>query len=170
MRRHLTLAAALLLCLTAGSAPQQDSGMLLLVRHAEQQADGTNDPALAVEGIARARVLASTVRQAGIAAIYTTQLTRTGQTAHIVSEELGVPVIVEPITSPDVKAHAEALLARIQREHPGQTVLVVGHSNTIPVIAAVAAGSPVRPIDDREYDAMIVVGPGPHPGVLRLHY
>ena len=170
MRRPFIIAAALLMAVATGFTPQQDRGMLLLVRHAEQQADGTNDPALSAAGVARAHALAEALRQSGVAAIYTTQLERTTETARIVGEALGAPVIVEPITSPDIRAHAEALLARITREHPGRTVLVVGHSNTVPVIASVAAGSPQAAIDERVYDTIFVVGPGARPGVLRLRY
>ena len=52
---------------------------------------------------------------------------------------------------------AETLLVRIRRDHPGETVLVVGHSNTVPMIVA-AAGGPLLPdLSEDTYDDLFVL-------------
>lgn len=73
---------------------------LLLVRHGESQAAvpgqpfptvaGQGDPPLAEEGLAEAKAVAERLQHEEIAAIYTTPLTRTKQTAAPLAERLGL--------------------------------------------------------------------------------
>ncbi|WP_370324003.1 histidine phosphatase family protein [Euzebya sp.] len=79
---------------------------LLLVRHGESQpavpgedfprVDGHGDPPLAEEGLREARAVADRLRHEEIAAIYTTPLTRTKQTAAPLAAALGLTPAVEP--------------------------------------------------------------------------
>ena len=67
--------------------------------------------------------------------------------------------------------HAKAVVAAI-RKHAGKTVLVVGHSNTVPsIIAALGAEKPA-PICDLEYDNLYVVTIGPRgkPGLVHSRF
>jgi broad specificity phosphatase PhoE len=129
---------------------------IVLVRHAEKAAEPANDPPLTAEGETRARALWDVVRHAGVGAIITTQFARTKQTAEPTASALGIePQVAE--ARGRAPEHARALVAKLRAEHSGKTVLVVGHSNTIPeIIAALGAPRP-RDICDGEYDDFFVV-------------
>jgi broad specificity phosphatase PhoE len=126
---------------------------VILVRHAEKAAEPASDPPLTPEGRARARALWQAVKDAGVDAVITTQLARTIQTA--------APTVSQRHLTPEVvqaggPTHPTEVAAAVKR-HRGQTVLVVGHSNTIPAIIG-ALGAPQPPaICDSEYDGFYLV-------------
>jgi broad specificity phosphatase PhoE len=122
---------------------------LILVRHAEKANDSKDTPISAV-GQARAQALANKLRDAGITAIYATDLQRTQQTAKPLADELKLKMNVRP-------ANATAALIEELRKQDG-VVLVVGHSNTLPAIAQ-AFGAPIV-LGDDEYDALFIVSGG----------
>lgn len=128
--------------------------MVLLVRHAEKAAEPAQDPPLTAAGEARARALAMVAKDAGVTAVITTQYARTRRTAEPTAAAAGVSP--EVVRGGPVDQHARAVADAVRR-HRGATVLVVGHSNTIPAIVG-ALGAP-RPPDlcDAEYDALFVV-------------
>lgn len=121
---------------------------VLLVRHAEKQAG--DDPALTEPGRARAAALAHVGLRAGVAAVYATTLRRTSLTVKPLADALDLEVTT---LAPDATAE---LVARLRTAHPGQTVIVAGHSNTIPEILA-ALGVPGVTIDHDDYDDLFVV-------------
>jgi phosphohistidine phosphatase SixA len=128
---------------------------VILVRHAEK-IDDSSDPALSAAGSARAIVLADSLAHAGISGIIVTQLQRTRLTAQPLATRLGLEPVVVPAGAPGVD-HAAAVAALIRDRFAGKTVLVVGHSNTVPtIIHALGIGDPVT-IADSEYDAMFTV-------------
>jgi broad specificity phosphatase PhoE len=120
------------------------SKTIILVRHAERAEEKSNDPGLSEKGVARAVALAMALKDAGITAILTTQLQRTRQTALPIAMQVGVVADVMPIAKDGMKAHLEAIVARVQSHQRG-AILIVGHSNTIPNIIA-ALGGPALPI------------------------
>ena len=70
------------------------------------------------------------------------------------------------------EAHAAAVAATILNRFAGKTVLVVGHSNTVPaIIRALGATEPVT-IADSEYDDWFVVRvqPDGKATLARSHY
>lgn len=115
---------------------------ILLVRHADRQ--GSAD-ALSPAGTARAQDLARVLEKSGISAIYTSEAARTQQTAAPTASVLGITPTA--VSSADVAG----LVAAIRGSHAGQTVLVVGHSNTVPQIIA-EFGGPAVAIGETEYD------------------
>lgn len=128
---------------------------VVLVRHAERADDGTTrDPDLSDAGRERAAALAETVT--GLDAIYATQYRRTQQTAAPLAERSGVPVTTFDVEG-GAEAYAEAQARRIREEHAGEAVLVVSHSNTVARLAAELAGAPFVPLDEDEYDRIIVI-------------
>ena len=156
-RRVSTFAATLiLLCAAASHVVAQETTStattVILVRHAEKAAAPAADPPLTPAGEARARALLEAVRDAGIGAIITTQFERTRATAGPTASALGITPEVVAATG---RTHAQDVVAAI-RKHAGQTVLVVGHSNTVPDIIGVL-GAAVPPICDAEYDNLYVV-------------
>lgn len=111
---------------------------IYLVRHAEKaegwpEGDKALDPfwPLSPAGIARARALGPRFAGAGLAAVYASRTVRAFATGLPVAETAGAPLVVDPAST--VKPEMDAFLARLRQRHPAdRTVLVVGHSNTIP--------------------------------------
>ena len=124
---------------------------VVLVRHADKIIDPNNpDVDLSPAGQARAQELARIFGDAGIAAIYATQYKRTQETVKPLADKLGLPVNVV-----NSKNTAE-LLAKI-RANSGQTVLVVGHNNTVPEIIHALGGPEYPTIPESEYDNLFIV-------------
>jgi broad specificity phosphatase PhoE len=161
MRRQAFLLALLLCGVTAVSAAGQTTAgavtTMIFVRHAEAGAGDPKDPSLTPAGEARAQNLTKALAASGVSAVYTSHLNRTKQTGAGVAAAAGVSAIAVPVNGATLNADAQALVARILRENAGKTVLVVGHSNTIPVYAAAAAGTAVDPVADTEFDRMYIV-------------
>ena len=124
---------------------------VILVRHAEKTADA-EDPPLSDAGQARARELERVLTGTPIDVIYTTQYSRTRQTAEPLAKALGVEAHVFPAG----KTYAADLAAQILREHRGQTVVVVGHSNsTVDVMRQLGVADPPH-IPESQYDDLFV--------------
>lgn len=135
---------------------------VFVVRHAERTEQG-EDPELIAEGRRRAKKLAHVLGQAGVQAIYVTPTLRTQQTA----EPLAKALKLEPINTPA----AAKLADTIRTQHAGQTVLVVGHSNTIPGIIEALGGGARQGLNLR-YDDMFLleIVPKEKTKLLRLKY
>lgn len=152
------LSCVLLLVSTADAEPPT----IFFVRHAEKATTGGDDMDLSEAGRARAESLVGVLKDAGISAIYTTELKRTQQTAAPVANALHLEPAVIPAKD------KEALIAKLQSS--SGNVLVVGHSNTIPqVIKALGITTPLE-IDDHDYSNLLVVLLESTPRLIRLHY
>ncbi len=125
---------------------------VVMVRHAETAAEG-EDPPLSAAGRERARVLAGMLEAADIGAIYTSEFLRTRETAAPLAERIGIEPVVRPAA--DVDELARTLLG----QHQGETVLVVGHSNTLPRLAD-ALGEPIAEIDRSDHGNIFVLRGG----------
>lgn len=125
---------------------------ILVVRHADRagQADS-----LSMAGVWRSKALAFTAASAGVKAIYHSDTNRTQRTAEPLAKELGLTPIVYPAKEID------ALVARIFKEQEGNTVLVVGHSNTVAMIVAAAGGPTIPDLPEDEFDKLFVVTTAP---------
>jgi broad specificity phosphatase PhoE len=115
-----------------------------LLRHAEKQNDGTKDPHLTEQGQQRAEYLAQQLSLANITKIYSTDYHRTQETAKPLSELLGVSV--ESYNPRNLEEFAEVLNAE------SGSIVIVGHSNTTPTLAALLSGQEVDGIDESEYE------------------
>jgi broad specificity phosphatase PhoE len=156
------LVLALLLCgFFAASAVAQST--VFIVRHAEKAESGGNDPDLSQAGRARAESLASILRDVGITAIYTTEFKRTQETAAPLAKTLGIEVVSVPGKS------TTELVTRLHDLQDGNA-LVVGHSNTIPLLTKALGIDATININDDEYDNLFVVTLDKKPRLLRLHY
>jgi|SRR5215213_11862712 len=170
--RSLVLAATALLGL--GIAPRPASltappTVVVLVRHAEKGAQPAQDPPLSEAGLVRAKALVAVARDAGVTAIITTQFVRTKATAEPTGTALNVtPEIVQAGPMPQ---HAKAVADQVMK-HAGGTVLVVGHSNTIPAIVGALGAPQPKDLCDSEYDQVFVVvlGDAGPPRLIRSRY
>jgi len=122
---------------------------IYVVRHAERSPDPPDDPHLSDEGYRRAQLLVDQVNAGAIAAILSTDTRRTRETATPLAEATGIPVQVYDPRDP---ASLDRLLA--DPVLYGRTVLVVGHSNTVPTIVEHLTGAAVEPIAEDEYDRL----------------
>lgn len=162
----------LLLILTGCHPPQPSpvaalppNSIFLLVRHAEK-ATG-DDPLLTPAGEARAQALANLLDSMPIDAVYASDFRRTRLTAAPLALAKGLDVQLY-----DHKA-LEAFADALKTQQAGQTVVVVGHSNTTPYLAGLLQNATSYPdFDEADYgNLLIVTVAGQAPGSLvRLRY
>ncbi|NJM25445.1 MAG: histidine phosphatase family protein [Bacteroidia bacterium] len=139
----------------------------ILIRHAEKGDDGTRDPDLNAQGMERAKLVASMLEGTQVDAIYSTPYKRTTHTVTplAVAKKLEVksydPLKADPI---------QTMLAA----HRGGTIVVCGHSNTIPWTANLLTGTnDMQQYDDNAYNILLVVSVyemGKVAKVTRLHF
>ena len=122
---------------------------VVLVRHGER-AHHEGDSPLSPAGEARAEELARMLRSAGLDAIYVSEALRTRQTAAPTAQAAGL----EPEVIPAQK-HGK-LVRRLKWRHRSDVVLVVGHSNTVPLIAG-GLGAPIGVIEADEYSGLWII-------------
>lgn len=143
--------AALLLALVAIAgcsalpAAREQGATYLLVRHAEKDVTAGKDPPLTAAGEARALRLAASLADQPLEAIYSSATRRTRQTAAPVARAKGLAV------RPYDPADAAGFARRLRSEHPTGTVLVVGHSDTLPPLARALCACDVADMDERLY-------------------
>ncbi|MFI5244337.1 MAG: SixA phosphatase family protein [Gemmatimonadales bacterium] len=159
MTRRLFLALACIILAGAHASAQSGTTLVILVRHAEKAAEPAADPSLTPAGTTRARALATALANVRVEAVITTELARTRETARPLAQGRGLTPEVVHTGARDAHANAVALAVRA---HAGQTVLVVGHSNTIPAIIAALGGPKLPDICDTQYSSLfvLVVGEG----------
>jgi broad specificity phosphatase PhoE len=146
----LLMAAVLGACVSSPSLPV--AATFVLVRHAEKVDDGSKDPPLSATGEARAQALVTTLGGAPLRAIYATAYRRTQATATPTARAHSLSV-----TTYEAKIDAADFATQLRRDHGDGTVLVVGHSNTVPAIAAALCRCTVAPMGDDEFDRRITV-------------
>ena len=123
---------------------------IYLVRHAEKVKDDSKDPALTEVGYQRAANLADMLGSAGITKIYSSDYTRTRDTAAPLAEHLGLEL---QIYDPKALEPFATELLKLQ-----ENALVVGHSNTTPELAELMGGDGGTPIvEDWEYDRLYLL-------------
>ena len=126
---------------------------VMVLRHAEKAGPSTDpNPPLTQEGQDRADALAQLVQDAGISAIYVSQYQRTQLTAQPSSDLLQIPWV--QIDHQNLNGLSNQILSH----HGGETVLVVGHSDTVPQIVDELGGDPlIATIDEGEFDNLFIV-------------
>ena len=122
---------------------------VVLVRHAEPQTSG-GDPGLTAAGRKRAELLGFMFQNAGVTALFTSELRRTKETAQPLAARVSlVPAV---LTGLNTAADRDRVLAV-----PSGVALVIGHTNTVPqLIDALGAGNNVQ-IAENEFDRMFIV-------------
>ncbi|WP_417451459.1 SixA phosphatase family protein [Kordiimonas sp.] len=153
---------ALALCLLFLTPAASAGPTIYLVRHAEKEADDSEDPNLTQAGLARANWLAEYFKDKGLTAIYSTAYQRTRQTAAPTAKVTGLTVnSYNPRALP---AFAETLKGM------DGVILVVGHSNTTPMLVSLLTNEEHEELDERVYDHIYKVIPKGRRLVSTIHY
>ena len=149
--KRIILFVILFYVVCSAAYAKQKITTVLLVRHSEKLTTPADDPVLSPQGTVRAQLLVRMFENSGLNAIYTSQFTRTKLTAEPLAKRFGIPL--ETVDAKTTNKLVESILSK----HSGGTVLVVGHSNTLPeIIEALGAGK-IQEIDDLDYDNIYVV-------------
>ncbi len=148
----LLLASLAAACSTLPARNASAPLTFVVVRHAEKATDDPENPSLSAAGQARAAALAERLRDAPLVAAYATEFRRTRQTAQPSADAHALPV-----TAYYARGPAGEIAARWKQAHASGTVLVVGHSNTVPDLVAALCGCVAAPMDDSEYDRLSIV-------------
>ena len=167
-----SLALALTLAASGASAgvaaaprdPAATAGdtIYVIVRHAQKAAG--EDPVLTAEGEAHAQALSAALADAGVSAIYATPYRRTQATAAPLAARTGIAV------TRYAPGDAAATAASIRAAGHRGTVLIVGHSNTVPTLVEAFAGVAVPAMPETDYSRLyaIAVGGDGRARLLRL--
>lgn len=124
----------------------------ILVRHAEKQKTEDRNPQLTEDGRLRANELSKVLSHFSFDKIYSSNYYRTISTAEPTSEKSGLDI---EIYNP---SELEAFKNRLLAEGGGQTILIVGHSNTTPNLVNLITGKEdIGKIPEYQYDDLFVV-------------
>jgi broad specificity phosphatase PhoE len=171
--RRLWFAAALLLL--PGVVEAQQS--IIIARHAERQT-GQGDDGLSAIGRQRAERLAAVLKDAGVTHVFVSDMRRTLETAQPLARahNLSPSRIAIPARGRGKLAPAElqvrATLLAMSKLPRNAVVLVVGHSNTVPMFLTRLGYGRAVTIPDTEFDSLFVVTPRATmaPAVVRLRF
>ena len=124
----------------------------ILVRHAEKDlTQSTNDPDLSAEGKTRADRLVEMLKKTEVQAIYSTPYKRTQQTVAPLASSKSLQVV-------SYQGSKLEEVDTILKQHVGETIVMAGHSNTIPQVVNYLLGEEkYRVLEDGDYGNIIVV-------------
>lgn len=176
MFRQGRLAAVTVLALLALARAADAAQLIVVVRHAERET-GQGDDGLSAAGKARAEKLVFVLQDAGITDVLTSDRRRTIETAAPLMQARALrPQVIpleEPMAGGDPAARQVALTVEAVRRLPEDArVLIVGHSNTVPLILQALGVTSAVTIPDTEFANLFVVAPRPGaaPVLTRLRY
>ena len=149
MRRVVLL---ILVFVAIHSFGQEKITTFILVRHAEKDmTQSTNDPDLSPAGKSRALRLAELLKEGEVTAIYSTPYKRTRQTVQPLAESKTLEIREYALNN---EAEIDNMLAK----HDGGTIVVSGHSNTVPWFANKLLGTEkYKPMEDGDYGNLWIV-------------
>lgn len=145
----------LLTVLLAAFALPAQAQTVILVRHAEK-ADQSADPVLSEAGRQRAIALAAALGDADLTHVLVTPLQRTRLTAEVAAAAHALTPEAIPLDG-GAQAHVDRVAARVRALPGDAVVLVVGHSNTVPLIARALGQAAPGDMQECEYDRLTVV-------------
>lgn len=118
----------------------------ILVRHAEKE-NVANDPGLTTQGQDRAQRLADMLQSQKIDGIYSTNFNRTKSTVKPLADSKGLQITTYE-KQPDVASLKG-------------TIVICGHSNTIPALANMLLGKEqFKTFDDSDYGNILIIKDG----------
>ncbi|MEQ8525529.1 phosphoglycerate mutase family protein [Gracilimonas sp.] len=171
MKRLLLISGVLLISLTAFAQSAEEpvsETTLIFVRHAEKVDDGTRDPSLSEQGKTRAVRLADIMlKEYNVSAIYSTPYKRTKETASPIADSLGIVIQEYGLNDP------KGLVQSIISSNKASTALIVGHSNTTPLLVNISLGEQrFEQLDEKAYGDIFIVtiGENQPPKVEKRNY
>ncbi len=141
----------LILAIIAASAlqAQENPTVVYFIRHAEKAMDA-KDPGLTQTGAARAQKWAEWFKDKGIVAVYSTPYKRTMETAGPIAKQERVDIMAYDPLKP--------ALENIIKHHKGLSIVIVGHSNTIPKYVNHLTGeNKYTDMEETEYSSVYTV-------------
>ena len=121
-----------------------------LVRHAEKACDDCNTCGLSTDGENRAELLADYLSNKGIDTIFSSQCLRARNTAQPIADLLNEGVSIYQT------GQLSSFINMLKSINTTKQILVVGHSNQIPVIIDSLAHQQVF-ISDTDYDNLFII-------------
>jgi broad specificity phosphatase PhoE len=123
----------------------------ILLRHAETAGAGS-DPGLSAAGLERAEELARVLQGVALDGIYSSNYNRTKQTAQPLATSKGLTTTTYPATVLDPLAEG------ILENNHGKAVVVLGHSNTVPLLLNILTGTDdFSNLPETQYDNLFIV-------------
>ena len=160
MKKYIVLLFAFCFSIiTSGqSAKKSENGInnhgitkIILLRHAEKGNDGSNNPELTFKGEERAKRLAFLLEDIKIDKIFATPFIRTEKTVAILASNKGITVA-------QYDAKDQSFAASLLEKGKDQTIVVVGHSNSIPFLANKLIGKDsYKELSENEYGKLWVL-------------
>ena len=124
---------------------------VFIVRHAEKEQRSSRDPDLSDAGRTRAKVLDSILGKVAIDEVYATPYKRTRNTVAPVADRLGLKILSYDPSAQD--KFAATLKAASEK-----TILIAGHSNTVPDLINMLTGNQdYEDLPESEYDNLYVI-------------
>lgn len=161
--KNLYIVMVLLFSITSFS----QTTTFIVLRHAEK-ADNSKDTNLSADGLIRADELQKTLGPVNVNAIYSTPYNRTKQTATPLATKKGITITEYAVNKPYEEFVNELIAA-----HHGQTVVIIGHSNTVPeILKALSQNTFTVSIGENQFDNLFVVSlnDGQKPEVVTMKY
>ena len=134
---------------------QTQPATVILVRHAEKEAEPKADPPLSAIGRARAAAVVEMLRDAGVDVVYHSNRLRTFETARALGDSLKVALVEVPLTKLD--PWVADLVARVRKDGGGKVSVIVGHSNTYAPVITALGGPQIEEIADPRYDDVFIL-------------
>ncbi|MEO5685494.1 MAG: phosphoglycerate mutase family protein [Chitinophagaceae bacterium] len=133
-------------CMLACSSIAQTNTRIYIVRHADRQPIDDLNPL----GVIRANELKRVLLNTKIDSIFSTNFLRTTKTVLPLANAKGLPVLLYDSNT--------QVLKRILKFSKGKTLLVAGHSNTVPqLIKSCGCTAPFENIPDTQFDNLFLV-------------
>ncbi len=135
------------ICLLATTAVFCQSTKIFMVRHADR--DGNLDALKVPQGITRAAELKRILQHSGIGSIYSTNTTRTRETAKPLANFLNITTALY--------SNSSDIIDTIVKKHLNREILVVGHSNTVDSLIKRCGCTGIGLIPSAQFDNLYLV-------------
>ena len=152
--KHTLLRALLALVSLAifnSTFAQKGETTIILLRHAEKDTIGGNDPILSAAGKTRAEKLITVFKAVKVDEMYSTPYVRTMETLKPWAQQAKLEI--KSYDARNLKGFAEQL-----KLMKGKTVVIAGHSNTTPMLVNLLLGAEkYKALDDSVYSKIWVL-------------
>lgn len=131
-------------------AQSGESTVMIFVRHAEKDTNSP-DPSLTDRGKQRAEFIAKLLQDEEIASVCTTPYNRTRETGRFIAEKHNLKI-------EEYNPSQKGLIQDWKNTFKGKTVVVVGHSNTIPMyLNELLKENKFSNLAESDYDKLFIV-------------